>query len=92
MSLFVSNTQAWSCSHRLKRAERTQMELHMDSVDANRESFSPDEIAQRNGLGRTTVFAEIKARRLVARKVGKRTVIRRDDERAWLESLPTAAV
>jgi len=64
----------------------------MDSVDANRESFSPDEIAQRNGLGRTTVFAEIKARRLVARKVGKRTVIRRDDERAWLESLPTAAV
>jgi excisionase family DNA binding protein len=63
----------------------------MDSLDASRESFSPDEIAQRNGLGRTTVFAEIKARRLIARKVGKRTVITRDDERAWLESLPTAA-
>jgi hypothetical protein len=63
----------------------------MNSLDANRESFSPDEIADRNGLGRTTVFAEIKARRLVARKVGKRTIITRDDERAWLESLPMAA-
>jgi excisionase family DNA binding protein len=63
----------------------------MNSLNANRESFSPDEIADRNGLGRTTVFAEIKARRLVARKVGKRTIITRDDEKAWLESLPMAA-
>jgi|HubBroStandDraft_6_1064221.scaffolds.fasta_scaffold825512_1 excisionase family DNA binding protein len=63
----------------------------MNCLNAKRESFSPDEIADRNGLGRTTVFAEIKARRLVARKVGKRTIITRDDEKAWLESLPMAA-
>jgi excisionase family DNA binding protein len=55
-----------------------------------REAFSPDEFAQRYGIGRGTVFSEIKAGRLVARKIGKRTLISIADGRQWLESLPRA--
>lgn len=55
-----------------------------------RETFSPDEFAKRHGIGRTTVFAEIKAGRLTARKIGKRTLISLADGRRWLELLPRA--
>jgi hypothetical protein len=44
--------------------------------------------ARRNGISERTVYAELKKRRLVARKVGDRTLILPEDERAWLESLP----
>lgn len=63
----------------------------MKSLNQDQQAFSPDEIAQRNQLGRTTVFKEIKEKRLLAQKVGRRTIITRENERAWLESLPTAA-
>jgi hypothetical protein len=62
----------------------------MQLPESNREAFSPDEFAKRNSIGRTTVFAEIKAGRLNARKVGSRTVITREAERAWQKSLPHA--
>jgi excisionase family DNA binding protein len=39
-------------------------------------------------LGRTKVYAEIKAGRLKARKVGKRTLVLKTDAEAWLSSLP----
>lgn len=62
----------------------------MKRVEMNlpRRSFSVDEIAARNNLGPTKVAAEIKAGRLVARKVGKRTIITDADEQAWLDNLP----
>jgi hypothetical protein len=50
-----------------------------------------DEFALAVGVGRTIIFAEIKAGRLVARKLGKRTLIYDQDGRAWMESLPFAA-
>jgi hypothetical protein len=53
-------------------------------------SFSADDFAKRHGIGRTTVFSEIKAGRLQARKVGKRTLVTAEDERAWLACLPKA--
>ena len=43
---------------------------------------------ERNGIGMTSVHAEIKAGRLIARKCGNRTLIAKTDERAWLNSLP----
>jgi excisionase family DNA binding protein len=42
------------------------------------------------GVGRTTIYAEIREGRLVARKVGKRTLIGRDDLAEWLTKLPHA--
>jgi hypothetical protein len=49
---------------------------------------SVDDFAMAIGIGRTTLYAEIAAGRLKARKVGKRTVILDEDGRAFLASLP----
>lgn len=39
-------------------------------------------------VGRTTVFSEIKAGRLIAHKLGRSTIILIEDADAWLQSLP----
>ena len=46
------------------------------------------EAARAAGVGRSTVFEEINAGRLKARKAGRRTLILRDDLAAWLANLP----
>ena len=40
-------------------------------------------------VGRSKIFEEISAGRLKARKVGRRTIILREDLVAWLAALPT---
>ena len=47
------------------------------------------EAARAAGVGRSTVFDEINAGRLKARKAGRRTLILREDLQAWLAALPT---
>jgi excisionase family DNA binding protein len=47
------------------------------------------EVAQLARVGRTLIYDEIKNGKLVARKVGRRTVILRSDLEAWLNTLPT---
>ena len=49
---------------------------------------SPEEAALTAGVGRTTIFAEMKAGRLPRRKVGRRTIILMADLHHWLKSLP----
>jgi hypothetical protein len=51
-------------------------------------SFSLRAFCDRNGIGMTTAYAEIKAGRLVAHKIGSRTVIFEESEDAWRASLP----
>jgi hypothetical protein len=51
-------------------------------------SYSLDEFARQNAIGLTTVRGEIKAGRLAARKIGRRTVITAEDAKAWQERLP----
>lgn len=41
-----------------------------------------------HGISRTRLYEEIKAGRLIARKIGGRTVIDGDDAAAWRASLP----
>jgi len=43
------------------------------------------------GIGRSKLYEAIKDRRLVARKIGARTIILRSDLQQFLASLPTAA-
>ncbi len=41
------------------------------------------------GLGRTSLYREISAGRLIAHKVGRRTLIHAEDLDRWLASQPT---
>jgi hypothetical protein len=43
------------------------------------------------GIGKTKIFAEIKAKRLAAKKCGSKTIVLADAARAYLLSLPDAA-
>ncbi len=54
-------------------------------------AYSIGEVSDLTGVGRTTVFAEIKAGRLLVRKLGRRTLILDEDLRAWLAALPSRA-
>lgn len=51
-------------------------------------SYSVHEAAKAVGIGLTKLREEIRAKRLVARKLGKRTLINADDLNAWAASLP----
>lgn len=49
------------------------------------------QLAKPNGpIGRSTIFKEIAAGRLIARKIGGATIILEDDWRRWLVSAPLA--
>jgi len=54
------------------------------------EAMSIDEVMKAVGIGRTRLFAEIRSERLIARKVGRRTVILKQDLDVWLRQLPRA--
>lgn len=51
-------------------------------------AFSIETAAQVASVGRSSIYEELKAGRLKAKKVGRRTVILADDLRAWLEAMP----
>jgi excisionase family DNA binding protein len=51
-------------------------------------AYSVDEAAQSAGIGLTKLRQEIREGRLVARKIGKRTVITATDLTAWALQLP----
>lgn len=51
--------------------------------------MSVEQAARFLGIGRSLIFEEIKAGRLVARKVGRRTVILTEDALTYLRALPS---
>jgi hypothetical protein len=51
-------------------------------------SYSLDEFARLNDIALTTVRGEIKSGRLVARKIGRRTIIVPEDANDWRNRLP----
>jgi excisionase family DNA binding protein len=60
-------------------------------MDIDQDAYSVEEFARRHGIGRTTAYEEIKDGRLVARKVGSRTIVTDEDARAWRVNLPKVA-
>ena len=58
----------------------------MSEINSGASSIST--FAERNGIGQSTAYKEIKAGRLVARKIGRRTIITIVDERAWRDNRP----
>ena len=53
-------------------------------------AFSIEEVRQQTGLGRTSIYRAISDGLLVARKVGRRTVVLDTDLKVFLKGLPTA--
>jgi excisionase family DNA binding protein len=53
-----------------------------------RKAFTIREIAARNRIGKDSVYEEVRAGRLRARKLGKRTIVLDTDEEAWRAALP----
>jgi excisionase family DNA binding protein len=53
----------------------------------NKPAYSIPEVLRLVPVGRSTIYREIKARRLKVSKVGRRTIIRADDLEAWLKRL-----
>ena len=52
-------------------------------------AHSIKEVVRLTGFGRTSVYAEIAEGRLVAHKIGRRTLVYADDLGRWLASQPT---
>jgi excisionase family DNA binding protein len=59
-------------------------------TDTGRRAHSIAETCALTGLGRDTVYAAIRDGHLVARKLGRRTLITDDDLRQFLVGLPRA--
>ena len=51
-------------------------------------AYSIPRLAKECDIGRSSIYDEIGAQRLIARKVGRRTIIRRSDAIRWLRALP----
>jgi hypothetical protein len=58
---------------------------------STRLAYSIPRLARLTDLGRTTIYDEIAAGRLVASKVGRRTIVTRVNARAWLAGLTVSA-
>jgi excisionase family DNA binding protein len=58
----------------------------MEHID--KRALSVGEAAKAAGVGRTTLFQEIRNGRITALKVGRRTIITIDALETWLASLP----
>ena len=52
-------------------------------------AYSIERLAKESNISRSMIYEEITAGRLIARKVGRRTVVRRSDALRWLRSLPS---
>lgn len=59
---------------------------------ADRLFYNLYEAAEVAGIGLTKLREEIAAQRLVARKLGKRTLIKISDLESWAENLPEAEI
>jgi hypothetical protein len=53
-----------------------------------RDGFTVQEFCQRNGISRTTFYAEVSDGKLIARKARGRTIVLDSDARAWRDALP----
>jgi hypothetical protein len=60
----------------------------MYAAQQQQDVYTLVEFARRNRIGLSTTYGEIKAGRLTARKVGRRTIITIEDEKAWRDRLP----
>jgi excisionase family DNA binding protein len=51
-------------------------------------AYTIEQAAEAAGVGRSTIYEEIRDKRLTARKLRRRTIITGDDLLTWLQGLP----
>jgi excisionase family DNA binding protein len=61
-----------------------------NTIETSRRAHTIAETCALTGLGRDTVYAAIRDGHLVARKLGRRTLVTDDDLRQFLAGLPRA--
>ena len=64
--------------------------LLQNTTESGRRAHTIAETCALTGLGRDTVYAAIRSGRLLARKIGRRTLVTDDDLRQFLAGLPRA--
>ena len=72
----------------LKNSNSTKHKVEIPVQD--KLALSVPEAMAISGIGRTLIYDEINAGRLIAKKAQKRTLIRRSDLEVWLKDLPQA--
>jgi len=53
-------------------------------------AYKPEEAQKVAGIGNTKFYEEVREGRLITRKIGRRTVVLKEDLEAWLAALPIA--
>jgi hypothetical protein len=61
------------------------------TLEPGRLAYPLNDFADAIGVGRSKVYAEIKAGRLKAKKIGSRTIITSDAAHTYLDALPDKA-
>ena len=69
---------------------RTLLMIVVPNHLPGRAAFSVTEVCAQTGLGRDTVYNAIRSGKLVARKLGRRTLITEKDLHRFLANLPRA--
>ncbi len=54
-----------------------------------KQAYTVNETLREIGIGRSKLYAEIKAGKITPRKIGKKTIFLAKDIEAYLENLPT---
>jgi len=54
-----------------------------------KQAYTVNEVVREIGIGRSKLYAEIKAGKITPRKIGKKTIFLAKDIKAYLENLPT---
>ena len=62
--------------------------MQKSPAEVERLAYDTDQLRDKAGVGKTTIFAEIRAGRLKARRLGRKLLFRHDDVMAWLNDLP----
>jgi hypothetical protein len=67
-------------------------EQRMDLMSSKpKKAYRPEQFAESHEISRSQTYIEIAAGRLIARKVGNRTLILEEDAEAWRRALPQMA-
>jgi hypothetical protein len=69
----------------------TATESRPDRLNGERLAYPIDDLADAIGIGRSKLYAEIRAGRLKAKKLGSRTIITTPAARDYLDALPDMA-